>query len=146
MKFKKFRAEPAEAAFLQSCKSCTSGFLPVAPETNHYVDQPLRELSGLCEKPFKLNFHRSFFMTYKIFLSFFLSIITVFAGQLVDFSKAPANGINQKASHFRYFAPGIINPAEGTLEFTVDIKIPSGGYGSKWNFLFLAISKCNGYF
>ncbi|HBE02544.1 MAG TPA: hypothetical protein DC049_08715 [Spirochaetia bacterium] len=76
-------------------------------------------------------------MTYKIFLSFFLSIITVFAGQLIDFSKAPANGINQKASHFRYFAPGIINPAEGTLEFTVDIKTPAESLGNEWNFLFL---------
>ena len=51
----RFHAEGAEAAFLQSCKSCTSGFLPVAPEINHDVDQPLRELSGLCEKPFKFS-------------------------------------------------------------------------------------------
>ncbi|OHD62604.1 MAG: hypothetical protein A2096_14905 [Spirochaetes bacterium GWF1_41_5] len=52
----RFHTEGAEAAFLQSCKSYTSGFLPVAPETNLKVDQPLRELSGFCEKPFKLYY------------------------------------------------------------------------------------------
>ncbi|WP_261302178.1 OmpL47-type beta-barrel domain-containing protein [Paenibacillus andongensis] len=78
----------------------------------------------------------------------FLISATLLAACLMVVPSASADGetdnFTNTATWYRDFAPGIINPSEGTIELTARIDKPYSDFGSEYDFLFRLIPEQSG--